>query len=439
MHARRWILGVCELKTIQNKSENEAANVLVKARSAILEGGYDDLASAAADLSELIKKQNPPQKETPLSPLIKPLIAIADILSTDRQYLRAAITAYIDAAQYSAGKDDELHKQSMIALLKKTEFLPSSADRIEIYRQTLLMVPAHSPVAKLAKRKYKEQENPVYFRMRSAKEMPKLDEAVIDGDLKAVYGAQIIRVIRQQTPAGEIQYSVVVPRGFSRGKLSQAGVQNVQKLQRKSADDELDRIIVPSHNLPQHTQRDMDFLSRLLSYGIYLDATHGRIRDAAGSVIGYNFPEGANPDRLRYMGVDVDKITPQDGKFFVPMEKINFFADPALIGKWNWMPAGGGIIRSSVPEDERSTIIQTLQTFGITPSDDTTDTANNDYVVVARNDKGKLDKIIHQHILRERSKHLLNFAEALPGFASTIAVAAYKDACGPIFGLKRCR
>ncbi len=427
------------MKAIQNTSENEAASVLLKARSAILEGGYDDLASAATELSGLIKKQNPPAKETPLSPLIKPLIAIADTLSADKQFLRAAIAAYIVAAQYSAGKDDELHKQSMVALLKKTEFLPSSSDRIEIYRLALHKLPAQSSVAKLAKQKYKEQENPVYFRMRSAREMPKLDEAVIEGDLKAIFGAVIRRVVRQQTPSGEIQYSVVVPRGFSRGKLSRAGVQNAPKLQRKSADDDLDRIIVPSHNLPQHTQRDMDFLSRLLSYGIYLDATHGRIRDTAGSVIGYKFPEGANPDRLRYMGVEADTITPQDGKIFVPLEKINFFADPALIGKWNWMPAGGGIIRSSVPEEERSTIIQSLQTFGITPTEDITDTANKEYIVVTRNDKGKLNKIIHQHILRERSKHLLNFAEALPGFASNIAVAAYKDACGPIFGLRRSR
>lgn len=427
------------MKPAQSKSEKEAESVLLRARSAILEGGYDDLASAAADLSELIRKQNPPSKEAPLSPLIKPLITIADILSADRQYLRAAITAYIDAAQYSAGKDDELHKQSMVALLKKTEFLPSSTDRIEIYRQTLQKVPAQSSIARLAKRKYKEQENPVYFRMRSAREMPRLDEAVIESDLKTVFGAEIRRVIRQQAPSGEIQYSVVVPRSFSRGKLAQAGVQNTSKLQRKSADNDLDRVIVPSHNLPQHTQRDIDFLSRLLSYGIYLDATHGRVRDAAGSVIGYKFPEGANPDRLRYMGVDTDAITPQDGKIFVPIEKINFFADPALIGKWNWMPGGGGIIRSSVPEDERSTIIQSLQTFGITPSENVTDTANKDFIVVERNDKGKLNKIIHQHLLRERSKHLLNFAEALPGFASMIALGAYKDACGPIFGLRRSR
>ncbi len=427
------------MKSAQSKSEKAAESVLLRARSAILEGGYDDLASAAADLSELIRKQNPPLKEAPLSPLIKPLIAIADILSADRQYLRAAITAYLDAAQYSAGKDDELHKQSMVALLKKTEFLPSSTDRIEIYRQTLQKVPAQSSIARLAKRKYKEQENPVYFRMRSAREMPRLDEAVIESDLKAVFDTEIRRVIRQQAPSGEIQYSVVVPRSFSRGKLAQAGVRNTSELQRKSADDDLDRVIVPSHDLPQHTQRDIDFLSRLLSYGIYLDATHGRIRDAAGSVIGYKFPEGANPDRLRYMGVDADAIIPQDGKIFVPMEKINFFADPALIGKWNWMPAGGGIVRSSVPEDERSTIIQSLQTFGITPSENVTDTTNKDFIVVARNDKGKLNKIIHQHILRERSKHLLNFAEALPGFASTIALGAYKDACGPIFGLRRSR
>jgi anaerobic selenocysteine-containing dehydrogenase len=103
------------------------------------------------------------------------------------------------------------------------------------------------------------------------------------------------------------------------------------------------------------------------------------------------------------------------------------------------MPAGGGIIRSHVPESERSAIIQSLQSFGIAPGENDADAENSDYIVVARNDKGKLNNILQRHALQERSKHLLNFAEALPCFASSIAVSAYKDACSTLFGLKQTR
>jgi hypothetical protein len=103
------------------------------------------------------------------------------------------------------------------------------------------------------------------------------------------------------------------------------------------------------------------------------------------------------------------------------------------------MPAGGGIIRSHVPESERPVIIQSLQAFGIAPGENNEGDENNDYIVVARNDKGRLNNLIQRHALQERSKHLLNFAEALPGFASSIAVTAYKDACSTLFGLKKTR
>jgi hypothetical protein len=59
--------------------------------------------------------------------------------------------------------------------------------------------------------------------------------------------------------------------------------------------------------------------------------------------------------------------------------------------------------------------------------------------VVAKDAKGRLKNIIHQHVLQERSKNLLNFAEALPSSASGIAVAAYKDACSFVFGLRNSR
>jgi len=427
------------LKTIQTTSEAEVVNVLGKARTAILQGGYDDLATIAEELTGLLWDQNPHEKVNPLSPLVKPLIAIADILAVDKTFLHAAIAAYMDAAHYSLGKDDDLNKQSVIAMLKKAENLPTSADRIEVYQLALEQAPSPSSIATLAKHKIKEQENPVYFKMRAPRELPRLEEAVIEGDLKAVFPDEVRRVIRQQAPTGDIQFSVVVPRGLSRGKLVQAGVQNANKLRRVSADDDLDRIIVPADKLPPHSQRDMDFLSRLMGYGIYVDATHGRTRDPSGAVTGYKFPEGVNPDRLRYIGIDTRAISPQDGKIFIPLEKINFYADPALVGKWSWIPAGGGNMKTSVPEEERSVVIQSLQTFGITPSQNNAGAENIDYIVVGRSDKTRLHTIIHQHVLQERNKQLLSFAESLPVFAGSVALAAYKDACGTLFGLKNRR
>lgn len=427
------------MKTSQSKSEADVVNVLDQARTAILQGGYDDLAAVAEELAGLIWEQNSPERANLLSPLVKPLIAIADILAVDRSFLHAAISAYLDAAYYSLSKDEDLNKQSVIAILKKAERLPSSAERIEAYQLALEKAPSPSAIATLAKHKIKEQEDPVYFRMRAPRELPRLEEAVIEGDLKAVFADEIRRVIRQQAPSGNIQYSVVVPRGFSRGKLAQAGVQNAQKLRRISATDDLDRVVVPANMLPQHSLRDMDFLSRLLGYGIYIDATHGRTRDPSGTVTGYKFPEGSNPDRMRYLGIDTHTVIPQDGKIFVPLEKINFFADPALVGKWNWISAGGGNMKTSVPEDERSMVIQSLRTYGITPSQNNAGAENIDYIVVARNDKTRLNTIVHQHVLHERNKHLLSFAESLPPFAGSIALAAYKDACGTLFGLKNRR
>lgn len=424
------------LKTTQNTSEADIVNVLGKARTAILQGGYDDLAVVALELAGLIKQQNQSSRANSLSPLVKPLIAIADILAADMTFLRAAIAAYMEAAHYSLGKDEDLNKQSVIAILKKAEKLPTSAERIKTYLQALQQAPVPSSIATLAKHKIKEQENPVYFRMRPPRELPRLEEAVIESDLKAVFADSIKRAIRHQIPSGEIQYSVVVPRGFSRGKLAQAGVQNAQKLRRVSADDDLDRIVVPSNMLPLHSQRDMDFLSRLLGYGIYIDANHGRTRNEAGEVTGYKFPEGVNPDRLGYMGIDTRTISPLDGKIFVPLEKINFLADPALIGKWSWMPAGGGNMKTSVPEHERHMVIQSLKAYGITPSENNAGAERIDYIVVAKNDKVRLNTIIHQHVLHERNKQLLSFAEALPAYANSIALAAYKDACGTLFGMK---
>jgi hypothetical protein len=427
------------LKTIQNTSESLALSVLGKARTAILEGGHDDLAAAGVALAELINEQSVAAKDGPLSPLVKPLIAIADILAADKDFLRAAIWCYMDAAHHSLGKDDELNKQAVIATLKKAESLPTPEDRISTYQLALLNAPVPSAIATLAKHKAKEQEDPVYFKMRAPKELPRLEEAVVEGDLKASVGDGIRRVIRQQAQTGEIYYSVVVPRALSRGKLAEAGIQDSQKLRRISADEDLDRVIVPVNKLPPHSLRDIDLLSRLLRYGIYLDATHGRIRDAAGVVTGYKFPEGANPDRLRYMGIDTHAITPRDGKIAVPLEKIDLYADPALVGKWNWVSAGGGNMKANVPENERPTVIQSLQYYGITPSENNAGADKIDYLVVARSDKGRLNSIIHQHVLLERSKHLLNFAESLPGFANSIALAAYKDACNYFFGLRNSR
>ncbi|MBI5890727.1 MAG: hypothetical protein HZB47_08635 [Nitrosomonadales bacterium] len=427
------------MATMQTTDETKAAGIFGNARNAILEGGYDDLAVAAAELTELIKEQNPPLKDNPLSPLVKPLIAVADVLAADRSYLRAAIAAYAVAAQYSLGKDDDFNKQSVIAILKKAELLPTAAERIEAYQLALRNAPAPSSVATLAKHKTREQEDPVYFKMRAPRELPRLEEAVFDGDLKIVFGDGVRRVVRQQVPTGEIQYSVVVPRGFSRGKLAQAGVQNAQKLRRISADDDLDRVVVPADKLPLQSRRDMDFLSRLLGYGIYVDANHGRPRDATGAVVAYKFPEGSNPERLWYMGIDTHGITPHEGKIVVPLEKINFFADPALVGKWKWMPAAGGNMKTSIPEDERSTAIQALKSNGIIPSENNAGAENIDYIVVARNDKGRLNNLIQQHVLQERSQHLLIFAESLPASACSIALAAYRDACGYYFGLRHRR
>jgi hypothetical protein len=275
--------------------------------------------------------------------------------------------------------------------------------------------------------------------MRAPKELPRLEEAVVEGDLKATVGDGIKRVIRHQAQTGEIYYSVVVPRGFSRGKLAEAGIQDSQNLRRISADEDLDRIIVPVNKLPLATLRDIDLLSRLLRYGIYLDAHHGRIRNAAGVITGYKFPGGVNPDRLRYLGIDTQAITPRDGKISVPLENINFYADPALIGKWYWVSAGAGNMKANIPESERPTVIQSLKSYGIIPSENNAGADKIHYLVVARSDKGKLNNIVHQHILLERSKHLLNLAEALPSYASSIALPAYKDACNVFFGLRKGR
>lgn len=422
------------LKTSQNTSEIEATNVLLKARSAILEGGYDDLALATRELEELIKEQDESLKNSPLSPLVKPLITLADILAADKKFLHTAISAYRDVAHYSAGKDNELNKQAVVRILDNAEFLTSSADRIEAYQHAKKGVPANSPLAALAIQKSKEQKDATYINLRTPTVLAGLEEAVVEGDLKAVLGDRIYCVVRQQAQSGDIQYSVVVSRGFSRGDLTRAGVQNAGKLRRTGADRDLDRIIVPSNKLPQQTQRDMDFLLRLRNAGIYVDATHGRIRNAAGKITGYKFSESANPDRLRYMGIDTQDIAPNDGKILVPIENIQFYADPALIGKWNWMPTGSGNIRARVPNNERFTTINSLQTYGIIPGGNNVSSEYNGYIVVAGEVKERLNSIIRQHALQERSVNLLRFAEALPGFASSIAVAAYKDACSTLFG-----
>jgi len=427
------------LEAIENKYETEAAVILEKAKNAILEGGYDDLATATAELAALIREQSPLLKDSPQSQLIRSLIANADILASDSKYLPAAIRAYGDAARLSAGRDNDLNKQSISGILEKAEFLPDPADRISAYQLAVQGASAHSALASLAKHKSREQKDEVYFKLRSPRALPRLEEAIVEGDLRAVLKEGIHSVIRQQAPSGDIQYSVVVPRGFSRGKLAQAGVQNAQKLRRISADDDLDRIVVPANMLPHQTQRDIDFLTRLRNAGIVVNAIHGRIRDGAGVAIGYKIPEGANPDRLSYMGIKTQGIIPQDGKIIVLAENIDFNADPALIGKWNWIPASGGNIRSRVPPNERPRIIQSLQAHGVTPCDDMVGSENLGYIEVTQDEKGRLNKIIRQHLLQERSRQLLSFAESLPDFANVIALAAYKDACGFIFGLQHRR
>lgn len=427
------------LKTIQHINETDAARLLAKARSAILEGGYDDLASAAEELAGLIKEQNPPLKDNAVSLLAKPLFAIADILASDDDFLSEAITAFGETAQSTVGRDEELNIQSVTSIIENAESLPTSADRIGAYQLALQGAPSSSSIAELAKHKSKEQEDPVYFRMRTAVEQPRLEEVIIEGDLKAVLGEVYCRVIRHQAPTGVIYYSIVVPRGFSRSKLMRAGIQGTQELVRTRGNDDLDRIIIPATRLSAQTQRDVDFMSRLKKVGIYIDAIHGRTRDVTGKVTGYKLTEGANPDRMRYMGIDAHSIIPQDGKITVPIERIRFFADPALIGKQRWIPAGGGKMKSCIPVNDRSMLIRSLETHGIKPCEDITSTGNIEYIVIGEEARGRLKNIIHQHTLQERSKNLLNFAEALPGFANNIAVAAYKDACSFVFGLRNSR
>jgi hypothetical protein len=427
------------LKTIQRTRETDAAGLLANARAAILEGGFDDLASAAKELSGLIMDHNPQSKDSPVSPLVRPLMAIAGILAADTKYLHEAISAYGDSAHFSLDRDEEINKQSLSCILERAELLPTLEDRVETYQMALHEAPAASQIAILAKHKLDEQQDPAYFKLRTAIEQPKLEETLIEGDLRVVPGGGINQVIRHQAATGVIYYSVVTSRGFSREKLTQAGVQNAPDLVRTRVNDEFDRILIPANRLPLLTQRDIDFISRLKNAGIHLDAVHGRARDKNGAVIGYKFPEGANPDRMRYMGIDTHAIVPTDGKILVPIERVKFYADPALIGKWSWLSTGGGKMKSCIPPNERPVVIQSLKTYGITPSDDDASAGNGEYVVVAKDAKGRLKNIIHQHVLQERSKNLLNFAEALPSSASGIAVAAYKDACSFVFGLRNSR
>ncbi|MBU0621722.1 MAG: hypothetical protein KJ795_07730 [Gammaproteobacteria bacterium] len=425
------------MKTSHNTGNTEAMCVLLgKAREAILHGGYDDLAATAAELSGLIRMQHPPLQGNEMSALVRPLIAVADILSQDQEYLPAAITAYVDAAHYSSGCNDDLQRQSIIKLLEMTECLPASADRIKAYHLAGQEAPANSQFAALAKHKSREQKYPGYFKMRASTELPRQDEAIIEADLKLALGDEINCVVRQQAPSGEIQYSVVVVRGFSRGRLTYAGVEQANELLRTRTGEELDRIVVPANVLPKHTRRDIDFLSRLQGGGIHVDANHGRVRDASGAVIAYVLSDGVNPDRARYMGIDTHGIVPHDGKLVVPIETIRFHADPALIGKWSWMPARGGNLRSRIPRHEHALTILSLQTYGITPCGDEESREKSGYIEVASADKGKLTNIVSQHHLQQRNDYLLKFAEALPSFASSIAVAAYKDACGTVSGLR---
>ena len=425
------------LKTSHNSGNTEAVCVLLgKAREAILHGGYDDLAATSAELSGLIRMQHPPLQGNEKAALVRPLIAVADILSQDQEYLPAAITAYVDAAHFSSGCNDDLHRQSLIRLLEKAESLAASADRIKAYQLALQEAPAKSQFALLAKHKSREQKYPGYFKMRASTELPSQDEAIIEADLKSILGDEVNCVVRQQSPSGEIQYSVVVARGFSRGRLTHAGVEQTNELLRTRTGEELDRIVVPASGLPQHTRRDIDFLSRLQGGGIYVDAIHGRTRDESGAVNGYVLSDGVNPDRARYMGIDTHSIVPHEGKLVVPIETIRFYADPALIGKWSWMPARGGNLRSRVPVQEHALTILSLQSHGITPCGDGPSREKSGYIEVASADKGKLNNIVSQHHLQQRNDNLLKFAEALPAFASSVAVAAYKDACGTVSGLR---
>lgn len=423
------------METIQRTSEG----LLAKARSAILEGGHDDLASVAQRLAGLIGEQQPLLKDNDVSSLAKPLLAIANILAADDDFLSEAITTFGEAAQSTVGRDDELNIQSVVSILEKAESLPTSADRIGAYQLALQGAPASSAIAALARHKSLEQEDPAYFRMRTPLERPRLEEAIIEGDLKAILGDIDCRVIRHQAPTGVIYYSIVVPRGFSRNKLIHAGIQGTQELVRTKGDEDSDRIIIPETRLSAQTQRDIDFMSRLRKSGIYIEANHGRTRDAKGRVTGYKLAEGANPDRMRYMGIDAHSIFPHDGKITVPIERIRFFADPAIIGKWRWIFAGGGKMKSCIPLNERPMLIRSLETHGISPYEDITSTGNIGYIIVGEEARGRLKNIIHQHTLQERSKNLLDFAEALPGFANNIAVAAYKDACSFVFGLRNSR
>lgn len=427
------------MKAIQDTKESQAASVLGMTKTAILEGGYDDLALAAEKLAGLIREEAPSSKDQSVSLLARPLLAIANILATDKQYLHEAISAYADAARHSAGKDDEINKQSILSILDKAESLPTSADRIDAYQIAHYEAPESSSVALLAKHKSQEQKDPAYFRMRGPSEQPRLEESVVEGDLKAISGNGIGLAIRHQAPTGVIYYSVVVTRGFSRENLSRAGVRNAQELVRTKVDNEFDRIIIPESRLPEQTLRDIDFMLRIRDCGIHVDAVHGRTRDSKGLVNAYRIAEGANPDRMRYMGIDAHSIIPRDGKILVPVEKIKFHADPALIGKWSWVPAEGGAMKSCVPHDDRSSVILSLETHRIVLCEGNTGSEGKQYLVVAKDSKSRLKHVIHQHVLQERSKNLLNFAESLPGFANDIAVAAYKDACGFIFGLRNSR
>ncbi|MDP1633291.1 MAG: hypothetical protein Q8L69_01250 [Gallionellaceae bacterium] len=421
----------------QNKGESEAVIALLgKAREAILHGGYDDLAALAAGLSNHVRMQDPPLKGNEMSEQLRPLIAIADILAQDHGYLAAAIAAYADAAHFSAACNDDLNRQAISSILDKAEMIADTEERIKSYRLASREAPAGSRIEAQAKHKSREQRYPGYFRMRSAQELPRQDEEVIEGDLKAVLGGEVRGVVRQQAPSGEIQYSIIVARGFSRGGLTIAGVGQANELLRTRTGDDFDRIVVPAAGLPQHTRRDIDFLSRLQLSGIYVDAIHGRTRDESGAVNGYVLSDGVNPDRARYMGIDTHGIAPHDGKFVIPIETIRFHADPALIGKWSWMPAGGGDLRARVPQQEHARTIQSLESYGIKPCASDAGNEDNDFIVVASEDKGKLNNIVRQHTLQQRSDNLLKFAEALPAFASSVAVAAYKDACGTVSGLR---
>jgi hypothetical protein len=427
------------LKAIQSTSEKEATGILGLTMSAIHEGGYDDLALSAGKLAGLIRQQSSLSSDKAVSALVRPLMAVAAILASDKQYLHEAISAYVEAARHTAGKDEELNRQAIICILDKAELLPTSADRIDAYEMALREAPASSQIAKQAIHKAAEQKDPAYFKLRTPTEKPVLEESVIEGDLKVVAGGGIRMVVRHQAPTGVIYYSLVVTRGFSREVLTLAGIQNAQELVRTKVDDRLDRILIPENKLAAQTRRDIDFMLRLRNYGIYVDPVNGRSRDKSGMVSGYKITDGANPDRMRYMGIDAHSITPHDGKIDVPIERIKIHADPALIGKWSWVPTESGAMKSFVPPNECAAVVLSLQTHGIVPREYDIGAEEKKYLVVAKNEKGRLKNIIQQYILQERSKNLLNFAETLPSFANEIAVAAYKDACEFIFGLRNSR